>query len=101
MIEMASSTDGPDVIRVTQKGQATIPKALREKYGIDAPGEVFVYEDEGRIILEPVPTPEGLQGIHDADRDPGEILERVRELRSEEERQEAKRADRIDPTDDG
>lgn len=97
---MASSTEGPDVIRVTQKGQATIPKALREKYGIDAPGEVFVYEEDGRIVLEPVPSPEELQGIHDADREPGAVLDRVRELRSEEERREAERADRIDPTEE-
>lgn len=96
---MASSTEGPDVIRVTQKGQATIPKALREKYGIDAPGEVFVYEEDGRIVLEPVPSPEELQGIHSRDGDPGDVLERTRELRSAEQQREADRAERFDPSD--
>lgn len=96
---MASTTDGPRVIRVSQKGQATIPKALREKFGIEAPGEVFVYEDEGRIVLEPVPTPDELKGIHAGDHEPGDVLERVREMRSADERRESERAERLDPTD--
>ena len=41
---MASSTNEPRVVRVSQKGQATIPKGLREKFGIETPGEVFVYQ---------------------------------------------------------
>ena len=56
---MSSSTDGPTVVRVSQKGQATIPKDLRERFGIDAPGEVFIYEEGGRIVVEPVPSLDG------------------------------------------
>jgi AbrB family looped-hinge helix DNA binding protein len=44
------------IVKVTSKGQATLPKALREKVGIGAPGEVMVREEEGRIIVEPVLT---------------------------------------------
>ena len=80
---------------MSQKGQATIPKALREKFGIEAPGEVFVYEEDGRIVVEPVPTLSELHGIHAADREPGEVLEHVRELREEEERREESSADRL------
>jgi AbrB family looped-hinge helix DNA binding protein len=97
---MASSTGEPTVVRVSQKGQATIPKGLREKFGIEAPGEVFVYEDEGRIVVEPVPSPEELHGIHAEGRERGAATERLRELRDEEKRREAERADQLRPSED-
>ena len=92
---MASSTREPEIVRVSQKGQATIPKALREKFGIETPGEVFVYEEADRIVIEPVPALEELHGIHAADREPGEVLEQVRELREEEARREDSAAERL------
>ena len=97
---MSSSTRSPDVVRVSQKGQATIPKTLREKFGINTPGEVFIYEEDERIIVEPVPSLEELGGIHaDTDRERGDVLERVREVKHEERRREAARSDRLRPTD--
>lgn len=92
---MASSTDGPTVVRVSQKGQATIPKDLRERFGIDAPGEVFIYEEAGRIVVEPVPSLDELHGIHAGEHEPGEVMERVRELRDRDETREADEAARI------
>ena len=83
---MTSSTSEPIVVRVSQKGQATIPKGLREKFGIETPGEVFVYEEQGRIIIEPVPSPDELHGIHAGEHERGEVLERVREMKDEEKR---------------
>lgn len=40
-----------EISRVTDKGQTTIPKELREKYGIE-PGDTVVWEDtdEGLVI---------------------------------------------------
>jgi AbrB family looped-hinge helix DNA binding protein len=95
---MASSTNEPKVVRVSQKGQATIPKGLREKFGIETPGEVFVYEDQGRIIIEPVPSPDELHGIHSGEREYGEVLERVREIKDAEKRKQDKRAERLRPS---
>lgn len=95
-----SSTTGPQVVRVSQKGQATIPKELREKFGIEAPGEVFVYEEEGRIVLEPVPSPEELHGIHAGEHDHGDVLERVRELKDEQKRREERETERLRPSED-
>jgi len=46
-----SKTDGPETTRVTDKGQTTIPKALREKYGIEPGDEVVWVEDEDGITL--------------------------------------------------
>ena len=44
-----------EVVSVTKKGQATIPKRLRKKYGIG--DKVLVEESEGGILLKPVPSP--------------------------------------------
>jgi AbrB family looped-hinge helix DNA binding protein len=45
-----------EIVSVTKKGQATIPKKLREKYGIK--DKVLVEEDETGIILKPLPSPD-------------------------------------------
>lgn len=97
---MGSSTEEPRVVRVSQKGQATIPKGLREKFGIETPGEVFVYEEQGRIIIEPVPSPDELHGIHAGEHERGDVLKRVREMKDEEQRKEAERAERLRPSED-
>ena len=100
LLTMASNTREPKVVRVSRKGQATIPQALREKFGIETPGEVFVYEDEGRIVIEPVPSPDELHGIHAEGHDRGEALERVRELKEDEKRRERDRAERLQPSEE-
>lgn len=93
------TTSEPEIVTVSRKGQATIPKALRDRFGIETPGEVFVYEADGRIVVEPVPSPEELHGIHAGDREPGEILAKTRELRAEDADREAAREDELRPDD--
>lgn len=44
-----------EVISVTKKGQATIPKRLRKKYGIK--DKILVEENEKGIIIKPLPSP--------------------------------------------
>jgi AbrB family looped-hinge helix DNA binding protein len=44
-----------EVVSVTKKGQATIPKRLRKKFGIK--DKVIVEEDERGIVLKPLPSP--------------------------------------------
>lgn len=44
-----------EIVSVTKKGQATIPKRLRKKYGIRS--KVIVEEDEKGILLRPLPSP--------------------------------------------
>ena len=97
---MASSTNDPEIVRVSRKGQATIPKPLREKFGIETPGEVFIYEDGDRIIVEPVPSLEELHGIHAGDHEPGEVLAKVREMKNEEKRREDERLERLRPSEE-
>lgn len=38
-------------MKVTRRGQVTIPKAIRERTGIDQGTEVEFQEDEGRIVI--------------------------------------------------
>nr|WP_254840945.1 AbrB/MazE/SpoVT family DNA-binding domain-containing protein [Natronomonas marina] len=85
---------------MSRKGQATIPKPLREKFGIETPGEVFIYEEQGRIIVEPVPSPDELHGIHSGEHEHGDVLEKAREMKDEEQRKEAERTERLRPTED-
>ena len=97
---MTGSTNDPEVVRVSRKGQATIPKPLREKFGIETPGEVFVYEEGDRIVVEPVPSLEELHGIHAGDHEPGEVLAEVRETKDEEKRREDERFERLQPSEE-
>ena len=88
------------VVRVTRKGQATIPQPLRERFGIETPGQVFIHQEGERIVVEPLPSVERLRGIH-ADRyAEGEALEHVRALRAADRRLERERA-RGRPADPG
>jgi antitoxin PrlF len=49
-----------EVASVTKKGQATIPKRLREKYGIK--NKVIFEENECGIVLKPLPSPSDERG---------------------------------------
>lgn len=91
---MASSPRETEVVRVSQKGQATIPQSLREEFGIETPGEVFVYEDDGRIVVEPVPSMEELHGMFADDGDDG-ALARARELDEIDRRLEREKTEAI------
>lgn len=48
-----------ETTRVTDKGQTTIPKHLREKYGIESGDEVVWEETEGGIVIK---KPDALSG---------------------------------------
>ena len=43
------------VVSVTSKGQATIPKDLREKFGVGK--KIIVVETKEGILLKPLPSP--------------------------------------------
>lgn len=38
-------------MRVTQKGQVTVPKKLRQRFGITAETEIEFREDRGHLVL--------------------------------------------------
>lgn len=88
---MASSTREWQVVRVSSKGQATIPLPLREKFGIDSPGRVRFRENErGEIVVEPVPHPSETRGVFASEKyERGEVWERLAELNERERKREA------------
>jgi AbrB family looped-hinge helix DNA binding protein len=86
---MSSSIDCGEVINVSKKGQATIPKELRERFGIEAPGKVLVREVDGKVVVEPLPSVEEMRGVHAGDYEDGAVLSHLQEMRREDERVEA------------
>lgn len=83
----SNSEDGDGItVSVSPNGQATIPKAFREKLGIEAPGRVCFRETEdGEIVLERVPTVDEMKGFAaregeaTTDRAASELLHEARE----------------------
>ncbi len=58
-----STTDEGKVINLSQKGQATIPKELREKHGIEPGSRVRIREnDRGQIVVEPLASLQEFRG---------------------------------------
>jgi len=81
-----SDADEGMTVAVTSKGQATIPKAYREKLRIETPGRVrFVENEAGEVVIRPVKRPAELRGaLADDDEDEQLATERLREERERE-----------------
>jgi len=92
---MSSNTNGGEIIRVSKKGQATIPKELRERFGIETPGKVLIHEEEGKIVVEPLPSVEDMQGVHAGRYEKGEVIEHLRDMKDEDKRLERERDERL------
>jgi antitoxin PrlF len=72
------------IVSVTEKGQATIPKHLREKHEISAPGRVkFVENEDGEIVIRPVGSMREFRGL---ERDNDDSRPATALLREERER---------------
>lgn len=93
---MSSNTDGGRVIRVSKKGQATIPKELRERFGIDTPGKVLIHEEDGKIVVEPLPPVEEMQGVHAGRYEQGDVLDHLQEMKDEDKQLERERDEHLE-----
>ena len=51
-------------VKVTRKGQVTIPSKYRKKFNIREGSKLLVSQDDDLIIMRPVPDIEDLAGIH-------------------------------------
>lgn len=59
-----SSEESEQVVSVSSRGQATIPKAFREELGIETPGRVkFVRTEAGEIVVRPITSLTDFRGI--------------------------------------
>ena len=93
---MSSNTGDGEIIRVSKKGQATIPKELRERFCIETPGKVLIHEEGGKIVVEPLPSVEEMQGVHAGRYETGDVLGHLREMRAADEQLERERDDRLE-----
>jgi AbrB family looped-hinge helix DNA binding protein len=72
-----------NIVKVTRRGQTTIPVEFRQKLGIKEGDELFVEITEVGILFKPIPKLEDLAGI-DADYGtPLEIKKEIEKLREE------------------
>ncbi|MEM2962509.1 MAG: AbrB/MazE/SpoVT family DNA-binding domain-containing protein [Candidatus Bathyarchaeia archaeon] len=85
-----------EIVSVTKKGQATIPKWLREKYGIKR--KVVIEESEGGIVLKPLPLPEedfgSLKSVFKG-KSSKELLEEARRIEAKKENELTKHAGKV------
>jgi antitoxin PrlF len=86
-----------EVVSVTKKGQATIPKKLRLKYGIK--DKVIIEETEKGIILKPLPSPKDDFGSLKAVFKGRTAQELLKEARTEEFTKEREWIKRVGPSD--
>ena len=85
-----------EIVSVTKKGQATIPKKLRQKYGIK--DKVIFEENECGIVLRPAPLPSQERGSLKEifkGKTARQLLEEARKEEYEEERKLERRARKL------
>ena len=96
-----SETENGTTVAVTSKGQATIPKELREKLRIDTPGRVrFVENEAGEVVIRPVKRPSELRGELAADADGGESATELLRADREHDRRELDESHVVDGDDE-
>lgn len=73
-----------NVVKVTRKGQTTIPAELRQKLGIKEGDELLVEATEqGQILFKPIRKLEDCAGIYSKYGKPEEIKKQIDTLREE------------------
>jgi AbrB family looped-hinge helix DNA binding protein len=91
---MSETAEGRTV-RVSEDGRATIPKELREESGIETPGRVrFRRNDDGEIVVEPVPRPSEMRGSGRENVE-GDVKEVLHEIRDEDAETEERREESL------
>ena len=95
VIHISSNNSAEErIVSVTEKGQATIPKQLREEHGIRAPGRVKFFEnDDGEIVVRPVGSMREFRGL---DRSSTDGRPATAVLREERERDRQRTNDLVD-----
>ena len=66
-----------NVVKVTRRGQTTIPREIREKYGIKEGDNLVITDEDGKLVLKHIPKLEDLAGV---DSGFGKITEMKREI---------------------
>jgi antitoxin PrlF len=72
-----------NIVKVTRRGQTTIPAELREKFGIREGDKLVVEATEKGILFKTVPRLEDLAGVDAKYGTPEEIKKEIDKLREE------------------
>ena len=72
-----------NVVKVTRRGQTTIPVEFREKLGIKEGDELLVEATEQGILFRPIPKLEDMAGIDAGYGAPEELKKELDKLREE------------------
>ena len=86
--DMTVHEETSKIVRVTQRGQATISKEWREQLGIDAPGEVVMIAVDDSIVVKLLRAIDDLAGRHGGAFGTGEAMAKVERWREEESNHE-------------
>jgi len=71
------------IVKVTRKGQTTIPAEIRKKLGIKEGDELAVDTIDQQVIFKPVPRIEDCAGIFAGHADVTELKKEIDKLREE------------------
>lgn len=84
---MGNTDVDEQIVSVTERGQATIPKKIRERLGIHTPGRVKFVEDEetGEVVVRPVESISEFRGVIESDKSARELLEESRAVDQQRE----------------
>jgi AbrB family looped-hinge helix DNA binding protein len=72
-----------NIVKVTRRGQTTIPVEFREKLGIKEGDELLVEATEKGILFKPIPKLEDMAGMDAEYGTPEEIKNEIDKLREE------------------
>jgi len=72
-----------NTVKVTRRGQTTIPVELREKFGIKEGDELVVEATETGVLFKPIPKLEDMAGIDSEYGTPEEVKKEIDKLREE------------------
>jgi len=71
------------VVKVTRRGQTTIPRDFREKYGIREGDRILVEDRDGELVIRVIPKLEALAGIYAKYGRKEELKKKLEKLREE------------------
>lgn len=75
--------DMETIVKVTRRGQTTIPVMLRKRFGIKEGDQLVVQAYENGILLKPIPKLEEMAGIDAGYTTPDQINKMIDKLREE------------------
>ncbi|MEM2642298.1 MAG: AbrB/MazE/SpoVT family DNA-binding domain-containing protein [Thermoproteota archaeon] len=71
------------IVKVTRRGQTTIPVKIRKKYGIKEGDKLLIEETKEGLIIKIIPRLEELAGIDAGIAEPEEVKKEIEKLREE------------------